>query len=97
MLGLRTQESKKFENYFALVQTEARKQNSVYFFDTGEGRDIETDTLEGEDLSGWLIPNEKAEAFEKEWKDFHNPLDEWNDYYTFAIWSKPNNITITFK
>ena len=97
MLGLRTQESKKFEKFMKLVQDEAKKINSVFFLDAGDGHDFETDELEGEDLAGWLIPSSKAKEFEKTWKaDEVN--DEWSDFYMFAVWKEENNkIVISFE
>lgn len=97
MQGLRTHESKKFRRYFAIVQEAAKSKNCVFFFDTGDGRDIVTDTLEGEDLAGWLIPNDKVKAFEKEWKAW-KISSAWHDYFTFAVWDASNNyLSITFK
>ena len=36
MLGLRTQESDKFLNFFRIVQNEAQKNGNTFFFDTQE-------------------------------------------------------------
>lgn len=94
--GLRTQESKKFKRFFAIVQEAAHNQGCVFFFDSGDGRDVVTKTMEGEDLTGWLIPSEKASEFENEWKTWQIS-SQWDDYFTFAIWDNPKNITITFK
>ena len=85
MRGLRTQEGKRFENFFELVQAAAKKQNAVFFLDCGEGREIETETLSGEDLSGWLIPDEKAVAFEKVFQTGDVP-GEWAQFICFASW-----------
>lgn len=97
MLGLRTQEPKKFENFVELVQKEAAKNNSVFFCFCEEGNDYETEQLEGTDLSGWLIPADKVEEFEKlyhEWAD----LDDWAEFFLFAEWSgDKNDPTIEFK
>ena len=96
MRGLRTQESNKFIKFFSIVQNAAEKKNSVFFFDTGDGRDFETDYIEGEDLMGWLIPKEKANEFETIWGNGDVP-DEWSDYYGFAIWENSNNLIIEFQ
>lgn len=56
----RTQESKEFEKFFNIVRSEADKQNSIFFCGCGEGRELFTNDMEGEDLMGWLIPKEKA-------------------------------------
>lgn len=86
MRGLKTQEGKKFERFFSLVQQEASKKNSVFFLECGEGHDFETDHLEGEDLRGWLIPHEQAERFEKVWLK-GSPGDEWADQIAWATWT----------
>ena len=41
--------------------------NSKFFMDCSEGREIETDEISGEDISGWLIPMSQVLEFEKEW------------------------------
>ena len=94
--GLRTQETKKFENFFAVVQEAAKAKGCIFFFDTGDGRDIETEAFEGEDLMGWLVPEDKAKAFEKEWKTW-KISSTWDKYFAFAIWNTPENLSITFK
>lgn len=96
MQGLRVQETSKFEKFFSIVQDAAKKKNSVFFLDAGDGRDFETDTLEGEDLMGWLIPKEKLPAFEKEWQD-GDVSDDWSDFYVWAIWENTENPIITFE
>ena len=95
MQGLKTQESNKFINFFTIVQETASKQNCVFFLFAGDGRDFETETLEGEDLMGWLIPNSKVADFEKIWKS-GEITDEWSKFFTFAIWENENEPTIKF-
>lgn len=98
MRGLRKREDAKVERFFAVVQQEARKRKAVFFADAGEGRDFITDDMEGEDLSGWLIPMEDADAFEPLWKNGDSPMDgKWGDMFCFAIWSNPENPTVEFK
>ena len=53
MLGLKTQESLKFNRFWQLIQDTARNFGCVFFGFAGEGRDFETPTMEGEDFSGW--------------------------------------------
>lgn len=95
MQGLRKQETSKFETFFSIVQDAAEKKNSVFFLDTGDGRDFETDTLEGEDLMGQLISKEKVSAFEKEWQG-GDVSDDWSDFYVWAIWENTEKPIITF-
>ena len=99
MRGLRTQEGAKFNRFFQLIQDEAAKTGAVFFAFAGEGRDIILPNLEGEDLSGWLIPADKADEFEKEWKTDNslNHLEKWSDYFMWAEWSEQNGaISIQF-
>ena len=85
MQGLKTQETDKFLKFWAIVQGSAHRENSVFFLDCGEGREFETPDMEGEDLSGWLVPSNLADEFERTWKQNEIP-DKWNSYITFAIW-----------
>ena len=97
MRGLRTQESEKFNRFFAVVQTEAKKQNAVFFADAGDGNDFATPTMEGENIMGWLIPTDKVEEFEPLWmKDEAD--DVWTDFFVWAIWSMDGDtVSIRFE
>ncbi|MBE5813976.1 MAG: hypothetical protein E7320_02050 [Clostridiales bacterium] len=87
MVGLRTQENEKFNRFFALIQAEAEKKDSVFFADAGDGNEFATSTMEGEDMMGWLVPKEKVEEFEPLWeKDSID--DSWSDFFTWAVWTK---------
>ena len=100
MRGLKTQEGSKFNRFFQLVQDEAQKKNAVFFLLSGEGRDIVLPNLEGEDLSGWLIPADRADEFEKDWQisDSSEHLKKWDDYFLWAEWKEQNGvISIQFK
>lgn len=96
MEGLRSQEKNKFIKFFAIVQDAAKKKGCVFFLDAGDGREFETDTIEGEDLMGWLIPEEKVPDFTKEW-EAGDVSDEWSDFYKWAIWDNPEKPTIKFE
>ena len=96
MQGLRRQETSKFENFFAIVQDAAKRMGCVFFLDAGDGRDFETDSFEGEDLMGWLIPESKLSDFEKEWET-GDVSDDWSDFYKWAIWENASDPTIKFE
>lgn len=97
MRGLRKREDSKFEKFFEIVQDAAKRKGCVFFLDCGEGRDLETEDLSGEDLSGWLIPEGKAGQFEKEFLG-GNIREAWNEFIAFATWhSGPNSINISFQ
>lgn len=96
MLGLRTQETNKFVTFFELVQKKASEKDCVFFLDSGDGNEFETDTMEGETLQGWLVPKTKAAEFERVWKDKEED-DTWADFFCWAEWNKKNgNIDVTF-
>jgi hypothetical protein len=95
MQRLRTQETSKFLSFFAIVQDAAREKDCEFFLDAGDGREFETDTLEGEDLMGWLIPKNKIADFEKEWES-GAVSDNWSDFYVWAIWENADNPIIKF-
>lgn len=98
MKGLKTQENNKFKKFFEIVQGKAKSMNKVFFLDCGEGRELITADFEVEDLSGWLIPLEQADEFEKVWLS-NNNLDKWSDNIVFAIWNSrvDSEIEIEFK
>jgi len=87
MLGLRTQENENTINFVKLVQKFADKENSIYFIETSEGKEFVNEEMEGEDLSGWLIPKELSEEFNKEYLA-DDISDKWDIYYRFAEWGK---------
>ena len=87
MQGLRKREDSRFERFFALVQEQAKRENCIFFLDCGEGRDFSSEMMEGEDLSGWLIPTPIAAKFERQFlKD--EIAEEWTKYVAFAIWEE---------
>jgi hypothetical protein len=100
MRGLKTEEDDKFIKFFNLVQLQAGKQDAVFFLDCGEGNEVETDEISGENLSGWLVPNNKAAQFEQEWKS-HNGVfysTKWDKFFCWALWKNSRgNINISFK
>ena len=96
MRGLRTQDTSKFEKFFSIVQDAALKKDCVFFLDAGDGREFETDSLEGEDLMGWLIPKDKANDFEQEWEAW-DVSDDWSEFFAWAIWDNADNPQIQFQ
>ena len=96
MVGLRTWEGEKFERFFTLVQKEALKKDSVFFLDSGEGHIFENESMEYSDLSGWLVPREKAKEFEKEYMKKWGDPEGWDDYFCWAEWENEENPKISF-
>ena len=86
MQGLRTQE---FERFFKVVQDAANDLHGVFFLAAGDGRDLIKDDLEGEDLQGWLIPDEKVKMFESLFSG-HQEDEEWDEFFCFAEWAEDN-------
>ena len=87
MLELRTEENESFQRFFELVRRAAAEQDALFFVDCGEGRELFTDTLEGEDLSGWLIPKELTTSFLPAFRQ-GTVGEEWNVFLRLAIWSQ---------
>lgn len=86
------------ERFFGLIQETAAAQGKKFFVSCGEGHELDTEGLEGEDFSGWLIPLNRAEAFLKDWKSEDTDLDAWGEFFTFAEWAKDGGaIKITFQ
>ena len=98
MRGLRTQEEEKFKKFFNTIQDKAREQNKVFFAESGEGHDFETYTMEGENLSGWLIPLDEADEFEQAFINRSIDDAKWDKFIAFAEWRWDNNkLIIDFK
>ena len=93
--GLRTQESKKFEAFFSIVQKFAEERNCIFFLEAGDNREFETDLLEGEDLMGWLVPKELQGEFEKEFNK-NKVSERWDDFFCFALWENKEKLIIKF-
>ncbi len=99
MRGLKTPESDKFCRFHELVESEAEKKGGVFFGFSGEGRAFVTPEMEGEDLSGWLVPNDKADEFESLWKrEPVEKVDAWSEFFVFVIWHlKGDKVSVEFK
>jgi hypothetical protein len=81
------------ERFFDLIQETAAAQGVKFFVSCGEGNELDTEELKGEDFSGWLIPLDRAEAFAKDWKsEDTDALDAWEEFFTFAEWSEKNGV-----
>lgn len=93
----------KFDKYWALVQGTAARQGRVFFMDSGEGREHETEDMKMEDISGWLIPIELSDEFKSIWikeGNTHSNLpDKFDDTFRFALWSVDDSgkIEVEFK
>lgn len=97
MVGLRTQENTKFLAFFKQVQNAASEKNCVFFLDCGEGNQFENDIIECEDLSGWLIPNDKSEEFERAFRSNDKIPAKWNEFGIYVSWKmEGTNISILF-
>ena len=84
MQGLRKQEKLKFENFFKLVQSEAKKQSCVFFLDNVEAKLIETGDFECADMHGWLIHESDVDLFEPEFMNNTDKQFEFDDFYTYV-------------
>lgn len=86
-------------NFLSIVQRAAAEQGKLFYFWSHEGNDIFTDELDGGDMSGWLVPPERAEEFEAAWKVSDQLIpDDLYDGFTIARWSgsPETGIEITF-
>ena len=55
----------------------------IFFLDSAEGCETYFRDMEIVDLSGWLIPQNRVNEFEKVWQAFEDD-DKWVEYYCFA-------------
>jgi hypothetical protein len=96
MLELRTEENEAFQRFFELVRRAAAEQDALFFVYCGEGRELFTDTLEGENLSGWLIPKALTAQFLPAFQQ-GTVSEAWDDFLRLAIWRQSSTgIQITF-
>ena len=86
MEGLRTPENAKFLVFFRLVQKAAGHLGKIFFLDCGEGHPFEDETIECEDLSGWLVPQEEADEFGKIFYAEKEIPAKWDSCGTFVSW-----------
>ena len=68
-----TVKNEKFAKYFAIVDQKAKERNCIFFI--------------SEDLWGWLIPEDRADEFEKLWAE-DKESDDWIDFFLCAEWRK---------
>lgn len=91
-------ENERIKN--ARKQKKAEEAGGIFWGFCGEGNEFFLEDMEGEELSGWLIPIEKSNIFEEEWKKSKSidDLERWMDYYTWVLWkNNDGNIKIEFR
>lgn len=96
MRGLRTQEGLKFERFFSLIQSAAAGRGCVFFADAGDGNDFSTQEMDGENLMGWLIPQQEADEFEPFFLNNEDIPERWKEAFCWAEWENPSNPKIRF-
>lgn len=96
MQGLRTQENNNFIIFFELVQNEAAKLGKVFFLDCEEGHDGTVNGIEACNLSGWLVPKDKASEFENLWGKGAED-DDWSEFFGFVSWKDEDGLKIVFE
>ena len=89
--GLKTIENDKFLKFWDILQKQAGRKGMVFFLDCGEGNDEIINDIEVSDLSGWLIPRNKADLFESEWKRSGDMDETWDDFFVFVKWQEKDN------
>ncbi|MDD6599210.1 MAG: hypothetical protein PUE98_01935 [Galactobacillus timonensis] len=77
MLGLRKQEDEPFMRFMTIVQKYASKKHCVFFLDAALGDDIAMGNVEGDNCTGWLIPNDKVELFNELFKSDNIDDSKW--------------------
>ena len=87
------------ENYIVLVNAEAAKHGATFYVNCGEGREFINRYYDGEDISGWLIPDDKNQEFESELATIPKGrvlsavVDEkWDDYFCTATWGLDDEV-----
>lgn len=70
--------NKKEQAFANLIDRCAERRGCVFFWDTESGKEIETETMTGWDMFGWLIPKHRAEEFRPLWKS--DNTDGWEEF-----------------
>lgn len=85
------------DKFLDFVHECAKKIGKEFLMDTGEGRCIDFDGMECEDLSGWLIDPKRHDALVA--TPYNERYDgEFGDCYVFALWRiEDGKMTIEFK
>ncbi len=73
------------KNSWSLFKERLPKQIVSFFLDCGEGRGFEAETMEGEDLFGWLIPSHLVEKFEKQFNADKVDSTQWAAFVVFVF------------
>lgn len=90
-----SKEGKGLIKYMHLVQSEAKKQNSVFFLDCPTGNELSKDETLYVEARGWLIPEDLSNDFEKIWFEGNEAVGkEWLDYIRWAEWKQKPDGTI---
>lgn len=84
MLGLRKQEDEPFMRFMKIVQNAASEKHCVFFLDAALGDEITLEDIEGDNCTGWLIPNDKVELFDRFFKSGLIDSSKWDRYYVVA-------------
>ncbi|MGN0286377.1 MAG: hypothetical protein ACI4B6_01760 [Atopobiaceae bacterium] len=90
----------RFLRFFSIVQDAAKELGCVFFCWAGEGNELETDTMDGEDLSGWLVPKDLSDEFEAQWDNGIESIgDKFDKFDVFARWTigESGNVSIRFE
>ncbi len=90
MVGLRSQEESRFVTFFEIVQKKAKELGAIFFLDCGEGNSVFYDDIICSNCSGWLVPFDKAKAFEKDYSAFKDNecWQDWECYLAWVTWKK---------
>jgi hypothetical protein len=91
-------DDERFVRFFSIVQDAASQEGCVFFCWAGEGNEIETDEFEGENLSGWLVPEGLADEFEGQWAaGLGWANDRFDRFVVFAVWSMDDSGTVSIR
>ena len=87
----------KTDKFLDFVQSCAEENGKLFILDAGEGRSIDFDGMDCEDLSGWLISPDMHDEFNAtDQKDRF--VGTFGDCYVFALWRiEDGKMTIEFK
>ncbi len=64
-----------------------KNQGKVFFLECEDGHDASFEDMDVAELTGWLVPEDKASEFEAIWLAWKED-DDWIDFYRSVVWER---------
>jgi len=87
------------DNFWEIVQQEAKKRGCVFFIESVSGKDFEFGDFQCDEIFGWLIPQSMENEFKPLWeKDEADEAQEWDPFFVLEKWKiEGDSVLIDFE